>query len=226
MKNIYTTFFLFFFLAIFSQAPRGFYLTGGINNSTLKTDYFNTDSEFGYNAGIVFSFGSNESYNLQVDFLYTQRINSFEGTSSKDNIDMNNINTEKYTAEGLEIGFYGNYYILKPDEDKFFVGPQIGLNCNIFEGFEKKDYSDGNPTEYLLPYNISDTELKFSKINVCSAIGLTGGYNRFKFDLRYNLGLSNVFSNLQVIGFDDYIYPEGKLSDISLNISFLLFHGK
>jgi hypothetical protein len=226
MKTIYTTFFLFFFLITFSQAPRGFYLAGGINNSTLKTDYFNTDSEIGYNAGIIFVTGNHESYNFQFDFLYSQRINSFEGTNTFNNTDFNNVNTDKYSAEGLEMGFYGNYYILKPDEDKFFVGPQIGLNCNILSGFEKKDSSEDNPTEYLLPYNISDNKLKFSKVNVCAGFGLTGGYNRFKFDLRYNLGLSNVLSNLELENYNSVLHPEGKLSDISLNISFLLFHSK
>ena len=60
-----------------------------------------------------------------------------------------------------------------------------------------------------------------------AGIGLTGGYNDFRFDLRYNLGLTDLLSNVQTNSYDEnnnYTGPslEGKMNTVTFTISYRL----
>lgn len=221
MKKILLILLLNISFTLYSQAPIGWYVLGGVNQSSIKSDYLASDPSLGYNIGIIFPMGYHETYNFQMEFLITQKATNFKTLDDS----FENVSNSKYISSSVDLGFYTNYYVLTADEDKLFLGPQVGLNLSFGEGFINKDESN----EELLPYLLSSSEVQeLSTINASAGFGITGGYNRFKFELRYNLGLTNVLSLAQLDDYDQsntYRGPqlEGKLNTMSLNISYLIF---
>lgn len=250
MKKIHLITLLLTSMAIFGQAPRGFYATAGVSQSNLNSSDLVSTPGIGYKLGINFNMGYHENFNYQIEILFNHKVLNFKTIGSR----TGTLGEEKYLSESLDVGFYYNYYILKPQEDKFFFGPQIGIASSIAGQFSKEsafkgvlDFSnsDGMSQEeilasiengtyndesyYLLPYSISGD--KFSntpKINFDAGLGLSGGYNNFRFDLRYTKGLNNRLAGLETNSYDSnnrYNGPElkGKLNTISLSISYLMF---
>ncbi len=213
----------FFSSNTFAQAPRGFYAAAGINQSTLSSSDLISNYGTGYKVGFVFNFGYHESYNYQIDFFVNQT--SFKAKTVDNNLE--NLRDTKLNIGGLEAGFYFNYYILKPDEDKFFFGPQIGIAFSkIGNPNPSKESDNGN---LYLPYLLDDTALTDSSvINLSSGLGLTGGYKNFRFDLRYSKGLTNLLSNVETNNYDEsntYTGPKlnAKLNTFSFSVSYLVF---
>jgi hypothetical protein len=222
IQKISLILFLLSSLSIFSQAPRGFHLMGGINQSSLKSSDLSSDSGVGYIAGINFNFGYNESYNYQIEASY---INSNFNLKSVDfNQNFESISDSKYSYNHLALGFYFNYYILKPDEDKFFLGPQIGVAGSFGGSFIPK--SGNVDSELYLPYLLDENDLtKVSGFNYNLGIGLTGGYNDFRFDLRYSHGMNNLLSAVETNSYNQnnlYTGPSlnGKLNTFSFTVSY------
>ena len=222
MKKIILILLLNISFTLCAQAPIGWYVLGGINQTTLKSDYLTADPSLGYNIGIIFPMGYHETYNFQFEFLATQKALNFKTLGAT----YENVSDSKYSTPGIEIGFYTNYYILTPDEDKLFIGPQVGIMASFNSQILSAD--DINE-ELLLPYLLKSNELQnLPQLNAALGLGITGGYNRFKFELRYNLGLTNILSLAQLDDFDESnTYRgqllEGKLNTISLNVSYLIF---
>lgn len=221
IKFLVLFFLCFSSLSTFSQAPIGLYLLAGANQTTFKTPSLYSDFKTGYNFGFLFASGYHENYNYQFEVLLAYKpvtLKTVDGAFVKA-LDAD------YSVSGLDVGFYTNYYILTPDEDRLFLGPQAGLTL----AFGNKFISKNDTQEKLLPYLISNEELKKLPImNTSLGLGLTGGYNRFKFDLRYSLGLTNMLKSVQTNEFDQYnryTGPtlEGKLNAISLNVSYLFY---
>lgn len=201
-----------------AQAPRGFYLTAGLKTTTLTSDDLLSDSGLGYKAGVNFNWGYHENFNYQIEILYDQ--STVDLLTVDENYEA--AGKTKFNSNSVDVGFYFNYYLLKPDEDQFFLGLQIGGSTS-FSG--ERSYDGGN-TERYLPYLLSEVNLAdVSSINYAAGIGVTGGYNDFRFDLRYTHGLNNYLKDVQTNSYDEfnrYTGPEleGKLSSISFSISY------
>jgi hypothetical protein len=206
---------------LFSQAPRGFYLMAGANSTTLKSDDILSDSGIGYKAGLNFNFGYHETYNYQIETLYNLSSIKIKTTDNS----FQNVEDSKYNYPTIDLGFYFNYYVLKPDEDKFFLGPQLGVSfsfAGVLTPNGKRDVTE----ELYLPYLINENDLTYTpKANSFAGFGLTGGYNDFRFDLRYSLGLNNFLKEVEINSYDEfnrYTGPtlNGKLNTISFTISY------
>lgn len=216
-----------FFLISFNikaQAPQGFSLSAGGNYSNIQSDDLLVNAGFGYKYGIVFTFGYHESYNYQIELFQNK------STFDLPTIDASYQSTgsAKLERNTSDLGFFFNYYVVLPDEDKFYFGPQLGVNFS-FGGGELKPQKNVAPgDEYYLPYVLNQNSLtSLSKFNYGAGIGLTGGYNDFRFDLRYTLGLNNILEDVQTNSYDEfnrYTGPtlDGKVHSLSLTISYRL----
>jgi hypothetical protein len=233
------------FLATFagySQAPRGFYATAGITQTELKSSDLLSTPGIGYKTGLNFNMGYHENYNYQIEMLFNHRALNFKTVSA----DYQTVGEQKYISETIDVGFYFNYYILKPEEDKFFLGPQIGFAAAItgqftpgktktaeydFNNYSEESYNEYNHTQgkYLLPYLLDEGSFENTpQINFDAGLGLTGGYNDWRFDLRYTKGLNNRLSGVETNNYDEshtYTGPalSGKLNTISFSVSYLFW---
>lgn len=216
---------LFFNLSIYSQAPRGFYVAAGLSQTNLKSSDLLNESKPGFYAGINALMGYHETYNFQLEATYKQNtldLKYVEGSFEE-------AKTSKYKYSEINFGFYFNYYILKPEEDEFFLGPQVGVFASVVDPLTPSKGTDVTYQNYL-PYLLNESELTNSaKYNYGVGLGFTGGYNNFRFDLRYSLGMANVLEDIQVNSYDEshnYTGPtlQGKTSTISFGISYNIFH--
>ena len=224
MKKIYIIFCLFVSLSALSQAPRGFYLNAGLNQTNFDSEDLASTAGIGYKAGINFNMGYHETYNFQIEM----------GVSSKNvnlktvNGDYTQITETKFNSQAFDAGFFFNYYILKPDEDKFFLGPQIGFNIAVKEDLKIASGDDINNNRYL-PFLLREGSFNnMPPISLYANFGLTGGYNNFRFDLRYSYGTNNKLSTVQTDSFDSnnrYTGPTliGNMNTLSFNLSYLIF---
>jgi len=143
--------------------------------------------------------GYHESYNYQFEALYRQNT---IGAKYVDNtfLEAKDANLKFST---VEVGFYLNYYILKPEEDKFFLGPQAGVFVTVSDNLESSSTDENG--QYYLPYLVDSNSLSdFSKINYGLGLGFTGGYNKFRFDFRYSLGMANSLNNVKTNSYDEF----------------------
>jgi hypothetical protein len=218
---------LLFNLSIYSQAPRGFYASTGLVQTNLKSNDLISNSKPGFLAGINFLMGYHENYNYQFEAVYKQ--NTLNLKYVEDTFDQ--AKDSKYKYSELNLGFYFNYYILKPEEDEFFLGPQAGAFFAVVDPLTASKGSDVN-NQYYLPYLLNESDLtNSSEFNYGFGIGLTGGYNNFRFDLRYSLGMANTLERVEVNSYDqsnNYTGPtlQGKTNSLSFGISYNIFHFK
>jgi hypothetical protein len=218
-------------LSSFSQAPRGLFVAAGVNQTSIKSSDLLTTPEIGYKLGLIFALGFHESYNYQIEFLYNKSSLGIKAIDSN----YENVTKIKYKYETFDFSFLGNYYILKPDEDKLFIGPQAGFIISLAGALAPND-EDGESTQEgsfndnkLLPYLLESNDFRnMPKIVFSGGFGLTGGYNDLKFDLRYTLGLSNILKTVETNNYSAnnlYTGPElnGKLNSISLTLSYRIW---
>lgn len=219
--------FLFFLLIpilSYSQAPRGFYVSAGANTTMLKSSDLESESGIGFRAGLKFNWGYNQNYNFQSELLLNQSYLDFKSVDSS----LQNETNSTYALQTLEFGLYFNYYILKPNEDKFFVGLQAGPSLSIASSIKPKGGADVTDERYL-PHLLNENELtNVPDFLVNGGIGVTGGYNDFRFDLRYTHGFSNIMKEMEVQGmydeFNRYTGPDlsGNVSMITFSVSYRL----
>lgn len=203
-----------------AQEPSGYSILVGTNIANLKTsDLKATSSGAGYFIGLGFNWGYSERFNYQFEFAATQNgINLEDSNSNKNKLDFG----------GIQTGFYFNYYIIKPDEDKFYFGPQIGLNAT-FGGSQDPKGEAFNSLTIFEPSGLNGIDISNAPNVIGGAgLGLTGGYKKFRFNLRYNLGLSNLLSNATTV-VEPGAYSDGetpfsaKLSSIGFTVSYRFF---
>lgn len=217
MKKIILVCFTFLGLHfVNAQEPSGLSIMTGVNLPYFKTNAFNVSSQDpGLMLGLGFNSGYHETYNYQFEVLY------FE---NKINLVNSQGNSDSFLMGGsIQTGLYLNYFIIKPEEDRFYFGPQIGVNALFGKTLTKSNVYTPEP---YLPSGLSSLKLNESSLfNYGAGFGLTGAFNKFRFNLRYNLGLSNLFRDISKS------VPEGssassdrpftgELSSISFSISY------
>ncbi|WP_374174349.1 outer membrane beta-barrel protein [Flavobacterium tructae] len=215
---------LLYNLSTYAQAPRGVYISAGLSQNNLKSSDLLTDSKPGFTVGTQYHLGYHENYNFQFEFAYKRNI--LDVKYVEDNFE--EAKNSKYKYSDISFGAYVNYYILKPEEDRFFLGPQAGAFVSYVNPITPSKGADVT-NQYYLPYLLNESDLQdSSKFNYGLGLGLTGGYNDFRFDLRYSLGLANLLEDVQTHSFDssnNYTGPtlQGKTNMISVTISYKVF---
>lgn len=223
MKKYFLISLLVIALNAYSQAPRGFYVTAGFSQTALESKDLLTTPGAGFMAGVDFNFGYHETYNYQAEVVYNQSILNLKSTNST----FADVTESKFKYSNVELGFYLNYYIIKPDEDKFYIGPQVGGFVAFVDPISPAKGSDVSG-QYYLPYLLDENDLQnSSKFNYGTGIGLTGGYNKFRFDLRYYLGFANLLSGVETQSYDAnnlYTGPvlEAKTRGFTFGVSYKL----
>ncbi len=219
------SFILFFFIIISTQAqvPRGFSLGVGMNQTMLDSDDLLSDPNLSYSAGIAFNFGYHESFNYEANFLISDNALKFDYVDNQ----AVSIQQAKYSIQNLDLSFHVNYYVITPDEDKFYLGTLAGVFGSISNG--QVSPKENAENQYYLPYRLTENSFSdMSEINFGASVGLIGGYNNFRLSLKYNLGLSNFLNGVQTNNFsENHLYTgpslEGKLHTVSLILFYKVF---
>jgi hypothetical protein len=219
------SFILFFFIIIsaHAQVPRGFSVGVGMNQSMLDSDDLLSDPNLSYSAGFAFNFGYNESFNYEVDAIVSNN------ALKLDYVDAQALSVQQanYSIQNIDLSFQLNYYIIKPDEDKFYFGPSAGGFISFSNG--QLSPKGNAEDQYYLPYRLTENSFSdMSKFNYGASVGLIGGYNKFRLSLKYNLGLSNFLNGIETDNYSEnnlYIGPslEGKLHSVSLILFYKFF---
>ncbi len=226
MKRALFFIFLFSAVTVTAQAPRGVYFAAGLNQSSLQSDDLLATSALGWRVGVNANFGYHETYNYQIEIAFNQ------STFDLLTIDAGTFEPSgksKYKMESFEVGAYFNYYILKPQEDAFFLGLQAGPMVAFGNSLVPKSGQDTSGELYL-PYQLNEDSFRLSmpKMTLNVGVGLTGGYNNIRFDLRYTKGFTNLLSDVETSNSYDesgqYIGPalEAKVDVVSLALSYNL----
>lgn len=118
----------------------------------------------------------------------------------------------EYNMIGVQASIFGSYKLY----DHFLsveAGPVIQVNGNLDARQDKELY-------YLAQYDITALEIeKVSPFNVHLAAGLTGGFEKVKFRLQYQHGLTNIFGKLNKIDFSDTVPKfSGRMSIITAGV--------
>lgn len=225
MKRVLLFIFLFSGITVTAQAPRGIYIAAGLNQSSLQSDDLLATSALGWRVGVNANFGYHETYNYQLEITLNQSNFDF---LTIDATTFEPSGKSKYKMETVEVGAYFNYYILKPQEDTFFLGLQAGPMVAFGNTMERKSGQDASGELYL-PYQLDENSFQESmpKMTLNAGIGITGGYNNIRFDLRYTKGFTNLLSDVQTNSYDEsgqYTGPalEAKVDMVSLALSYNL----
>lgn len=196
MKKIIIILFLIVGIKIYSQAPRGLYLSLGLNKTLPTSSVFQISSDIGYDLGILYVFGIDERYNFQAEqFFSIKSINVKTTTSPYTSFD-----DVSYSSINSITGLFANYHIILPDEDTFFFGPQFGffIDAAIKKGYKTTDGTNSSNIK-VLPYLTEQSNFTSDRIlNYGLGVGISGGYNRFKFSLRYNYNFKKEFENINI----------------------------
>jgi len=218
--SLVTTF--LFSLALYSQVPPGFYAKVVGNYTTLNSSDLYADSGIGYGFGVSHNSGYSESFSYTFEFLYNK---SFLNFKSVDPFSGNTYDT-KMIYNNFNAGMYFNYYVLKPEEDEFFVGPQGGVSFTMGANFEKAKLTEENQYATYLPYLLDDNSFDIPSVTTNIGVGITGGYNNFRFDLRYDIGLGNILEGTRTNDYDEfnnYTGPalSGKINTFTVGVNYL-----
>lgn len=204
----------------YSQVPTGFYAAAGYNQGMFVSDELQSKSGIGYTAGLAFNIGYAESHNYTIETMYTVTPLEFEKINSSGDY----IN-DKYEFNNFDIGLSYNYYIIHPDEDKFYVGALLGFVASIGAISEISSESGF----YLPKKELQSKDIeRFQGINLSPSFGLISGFNKFRLAFKYNLGTTNLMNSVHPDKYKlengSYGGPTlvGKLSSINIILSYSL----
>jgi hypothetical protein len=220
MKQLIILFFILCSCFIFSQERPGFYLLVGACNSSLKTKAITVENDnIGYVAGIGVFMGHDERFSWQMELAYLNSPISLKATDDK---------FYKYNFSNFQSGIYLTYNIFESEENKFYFGPQLGIGFD-FGAFNNASDEYSNELIFV-PEGVDEMTLHndTSILNTNLVLGINATYTKFKVNLRYTIGLSNVFDGVATTNYTDSgaqagnTLSEGKINALSLILSYKL----
>lgn len=201
-KSVRAPFFLFLFLCLstgyaqqrFSAGPRV-----GLNLSNYWGNADGMKFKPGLAAGAFLMYSSLNHFGISADVLYSQRGTKYSGTVLPP---FGNPVTATFTqrVNYLEIPVVARYFLTLSGNFRpnIFIGPSLGIKLNARRVNGESDaFSSRFTAETINAENNND----FNNLD----LGATGGFQlnwgvgnrqRFLIDARYNLGLSDVQTNL------------------------------
>lgn len=200
-------------LSTFAQTPKGFFIMLGGVNTTLKSSDISTQPGMGLKYGLSWSAGYHETYNYQVDFTQANNRLIFPGFD-----DSGNSTNVKYKNSEFETSIVINYFLIKPEEDKLY----LGITGGVFGSYINSSWQP--VTSGVNNYDFQN----YANINYGPVLGAVLGFNKFKLAVRYNLGMANMLSNVKNGSYNSnniYTGPtySGKQSEISLMLYYRIF---
>jgi len=217
--NFKQLFVLLISASLYSQVPKGFSIAAAGVQTSLNSDAVAFGDGTGYGAGFAFHWGYYETFNYQLDLIY-----SFNSLSLPYTEFTGEKGIEKMKTETLDVIWCFNYYFLVPEEDRFYMGVQGGGDITVL-GQKWQPY--GNSRVYS--GNLDDSSFKgMPDFGAGLTFGVIAGYNRFKLSAKYNMGLTNILKNVETAEYDEshsYIGPaiSGKLSSMSVTLYYKIW---
>ncbi|WP_418264464.1 outer membrane beta-barrel protein [Flavobacterium faecale] len=159
-------------------------ITAGVNQASMKTTNFQTKAETGWNAGLSMR---GNFYN-DWDMVYSMQ---FSESNFSVDTKYNGIIEEdvKYKLPSAQISLQLSYVILE-NHLSFEFGPIVQFNGKLKLDAEKENNTISGTT--LRAGDIVD----ISKFNVYPTVGITAGGTHLRFNVSYQYGMMNTFSNL------------------------------
>lgn len=204
MKKILIYVGFFITLYSFAQDPN-FGIKAGVNYSDLYGDFsepFNAQPSF--EAGFFAEFPVWKKFSFHPEILYSSRRISFEFQDPANNGGPPREGEVKNNAHNLIIPLITRYNF--SDSFSLELGPQIGFLLNTTAKFDGDQFS-------------SSGDFKFD-IGPTLGVGYDQG-DRFKFQLRYFIGLSDLFRKEQINGTE--INNDLFTSVLSLSLGYIIF---
>lgn len=199
MKRV-IPFLIFLCISIYSYSQSQFGVNYGFKLQNLNTSDLNMNSFNGHFFGLSFLMFFSDNSDLITNLNYsTSTLNSssylVNGNEYEDI-------TDKIKVETIDFEFLYNYYLIKPDINKFQFGILGGLGINFLNDFSyDPDWRIFDNVKGISPYY---------------TIGISGGTEKIRLSLRYNKNFGNYLSGAYVSS-NDF---EGKLSSFSLNFTY------
>ncbi|MEO5602320.1 MAG: porin family protein [Cyclobacteriaceae bacterium] len=153
-------------------------IKGGLNAYTLKTDDNSAaDAKISFHVGLLGHFHITGNFALQPEIIYSVQGASYNMSGTDVRLNLNYINVPLLFQYMFDNGF------------RLQAGPQLGLLASA------KSQVNNNKT---------DVKANFETIDLGLAIGASyvNPSSNFGFDIRYNLGLSNINANSNVNSFN------------------------
>lgn len=167
-------------------------LQGGVNYFNIHTGDLPVDPGISWTAG----FSARASFYNDFQFVYGINFFDFQSkVAGRASQEMDARREEiQYNMIGVQGSFLGSYKLF----DHFLsveAGPVVQVNGKYEARQDKELY-------YIEDYNIQATEIEdVSTFNFLVAVGLTGGFESFKFWVQYQYGINNFLSPLNDKGF-------------------------
>ncbi|RZJ71938.1 outer membrane beta-barrel protein [Flavobacterium sp.] len=160
-------------------------LFGGINQTSVNTDNFDTKAETGWNVGLSIR------GNFYNDFDMVYAIQFSENKFSVPTVNPLSLQAEDvdYTIQGVKISLMPSYNIVY-NHLSIEAGPVLGINGKLKY---KEDY-ENNVIDGTLATVPSIEE--GSTFNILGAVGITAGIRHLRLNVQYQYGFNNFFSGV------------------------------
>ena len=192
-------------------------LQAGVNYFNINTNDLPVTGKVSWTAG----FTTRDSFYENFQFIYGLNFYDFQlDIEGREKIDLTSPSEAiEYNMIGVQGSFMGSYKIY----DHYLsieAGPVIQFNGRLEPRQDKELW-------YVANYNIEAIEIqKVSAFNVNLAIGVSGGFEKVKFWLQYQHGLTNMFRGLEDENLQEkdagFTNPEGNMSIIATGVTMFL----
>jgi hypothetical protein len=170
-------------------------IKAGVNFSNLKSPQFNSASRKGLDAGLVFLLRFGEKFELSTEYTYSQKGANAKGRIYDDaTLKFSDYQNFKLYINSFNFSIIGNYYIKYP-----YLGVQAGPVFGIINRYPAIQTID---RPYLFGSSNNMDSLIFSdkffdsvhdNFDYSLTVGIYGGSENFKVNLRYYIGLRNYY---------------------------------
>ena len=191
----------------YSSSQRSIGIKGGLNFASLSgEDVDDFDSKTGFIFGGFATYPINEQFSFQPEVMFTMKGAKYEYSDSDGDEYMSEKNI--VSLNYLEMPLLGvmNIPMQATFDPKLYFGPSLAINLSATSEYEY-EYED-----YYVSYSESGEE-DLEDVNGLEFGLIFGGaleFNSLILDLRYNIGLSKIFSD------DDYIEISNRVFSLML----------
>lgn len=207
------------FATTFSVSAQTRYQAGvtfGSNYSTLSSDLFTTGSgKLGVAAGCSFVFGFGDHFELNPEFVFTQKGADAKAVRYMPEEKIEN-STYSYNYNTFEAGLFAGFQPVKQVPVRLQAGGFFGTYFNHLDQ-SQDDLWIGNYTDInqaTLAYKLNGA---FSGLDFGPAVGISGGSQRLRVNARYYFGAKNLYNNL------DFVTPGHHIRTSSLRVTLTYF---
>ncbi len=210
MKNILIILAILISLSSFSQSQIG--ITSGVNITSVKSeDLIETRSSAGIGVGLTTLFPLHNTSDWMLNLTYNIKGVSIDGYKDFYNQDQTLHSDGGLKIQSLDLDFIINQYFIVPEDNAFHLGIQGGIGTTLLNTWSSEELSIIKNENNFSPYYI---------------IGLTGGTEQFRINLRYTSFLGNPLKNLvddeipdEFNRYDSKVF-DGMLNNFSISLTY------